>query len=45
MTRHSIITIGVGFGGLAMPIQCRKAGISDFLVVDVGDNGNCSGLA
>jgi cation diffusion facilitator CzcD-associated flavoprotein CzcO len=31
---NAIIIIGAGFGGLAMAIQLRKAGISDFTILE-----------
>lgn len=35
-TRHSVVVVGAGFGGLTMAFHLKQAGVLDFLVVEGG---------
>ncbi|MDQ2589046.1 flavin-containing monooxygenase [Saccharothrix yanglingensis] len=38
MSRHRIVVVGAGFGGLTMGAALRAAGIDDFVILEEGDD-------
>src|SRR6188508_2942435 len=38
MTRHQVVVVGAGFGGLTMGAALRDAGIRDFVILEEGDS-------
>ena len=38
MSRHEVVVVGAGFGGLTMGAALRAAGIDDFVILEEGDD-------